>query len=582
MMKEYLDQLDQQSKMLKVLNDIKYALDSSAIVAITDINGVITYVNDKFCQISQYERHELVGVTHRILKSGNHPKSFFKEMWDTITMGKKWEGQVQNRAKNGKLYWVDTTIVPLLDQDNKPYQYVAIRNEITDKKRMEIELRESKERYKKLAYQDVLTGLPNRLKFIETLNCLMQEEAKLAILFLDLDRFKLVNDTFGHVFGDELLKSFVARLKQIVNEDDVIISRQSGDEFICIYRYQAETQVERLAERILHSVFKPFHINGNEIFVTVSIGISLYPEHSVEVGELLRKADISMYTAKHNGGNKVSFYTYQQEQSVKEKLTLENGLRKAIERDEFRLYYQPKINLTTGQVYGMESLIRWYHPVLGIISPEKFIPIAEQTGLINEMGEWVLRTSCQKNKQLFDQGFKLCISVNVSIIQLVHVDFVDKVKQILVETGLPAQYLELEITETVAISHKDFVNQVLHSLKEMGVKIAIDDFGTGYSSMIYLKEIPVDTVKIDRSFVTEMEKNLFDLKVIEAIISVSQSINLSVIAEGVETVEQYELLKSKNCDSVQGYIFSKPLPDQKFDQYLIDAFAKDRTFDEIQ
>ncbi|WP_187119015.1 sensor domain-containing protein [Bacillus marasmi] len=562
------NQTDRQENLLKVLTDIKYALDNSAIVAITDVNGIITYVNDKFCKVSEYEQDELVGVTHRILNSGYHPSSFWKKLWETVKSGKKWEGEVQNRKKGGSTYWVDTTIIPLLDSDHKPYQYVAIRYDITEKKKMEQELLESKERYKKLAYHDVLTGLPNRLSFIETLNQMIITHPKLAICFLDMDRFKLVNDTYGHAFGDELLKEFVARLQVCVGDRCICLSRQSGDEFIFISPYYHITKVEKLAELIQQSLTKPFYINGKEIFITASIGISLFPDQSTDVGELIRKADIAMYKAKNNGGNKYVIFQDRQEESVIEKLKIENALRRAVEQDEFRLYYQPKINVSTGHVYGMEALIRWYHPELGIVSPDRFIPVAEQTGLINEIGEWVLWTACQKNMLLLEQGYRLSVSVNVSIIQLIRQGFVENLRNILAETGLPPHFLELEITETVAIQHKDYVHEVLHFLKEMGVKIAIDDFGTGYSSMIYLKEIPVDTVKIDRSFVTEMNQNLFDLKVIEAIISVSQSLNLSVIAEGVETYEQLELLKSKNCDSVQGFIFSKPLPEQELELFL--------------
>ncbi|NMD72819.1 EAL domain-containing protein [Bacillus sp. DNRA2] len=560
--------MDRQANMLKVLTDIKYALDNSAIVAITDVNGVITYVNDKFCKVSNYSQEELIGVTHRLINSGFHPKSFWKNLWETVSSGRKWEGEVQNKKKNGEPYWVDTTIIPLLDHNGKPYQFVAIRYDITEKKKIEWELRESKERYKKLALHDVLTGLPNRRSFIETLNQMIVTHPQLAILFLDLDRFKLVNDTYGHAFGDELLKKFVTRLQICVGDSGVCISRQSGDEFIFISPYHNIKKIEKQADIIQQSLAKPFFINGKEIFITASIGISLYPEHSTEIGELIRKADIAMYKAKNNGGNKYVIFQDEQEENVKEKLIIETALRRAVEQEEFRLYYQPKFNASTGAVNGMEALIRWYHPELGIISPDRFIPVAEQTGLINEIGEWVLRTACRKTMLLINQGYHLSVSVNVSIIQLIQRSFVNTVRQILTETGLPSQFLELEITETVAIQHKELVNQVIHSLKGMGVKIAIDDFGTGYSSMIYLKEIPVDTVKIDRSFVNEMNRNLFDLKVIEAIISVSQSLNLSVIAEGVETHEQLELLKSKNCDSIQGFIFSKPLPELELEQFL--------------
>lgn len=417
------------------------------------------------------------------------------------------------------------------------------------------------------ALHDLLTGLPNRILFNERLlislaNARSNRE-KLAVMFLDLDRFKKINDTLGHEVGDRLLKAVALRLTDCIRDTD-ILARWGGDEFTLLLPKisSAECSAET-AQRILDALKPPFLLGNDYLHITSSIGIALYPDDGEDAETLIKNADAALYSAKAKGRNNYQFYTRNINEEASELLFLENRLHHAWERGEFRVYYQPKVNINTGKITGMEALVRWQSPELGFVAPVKFIPIAEENGLIVPIGEWVLRTACRQNKAWLDAGLPpMRIAVNLSARQLQQPDLVEMVAQVLAETKLESGFLELEITETTAMQNLDLTREILKKLNTMGVRIAIDDFGTGYSSLNYLKKFPIQTIKIDRSFVRDMTVDLYDVAIAKAVIALGQSLNMSVVAEGVETLEQLECLRQLGCEEMQGYLFSEPLPDK--------------------
>lgn len=427
------------------------------------------------------------------------------------------------------------------------------------------ELKEKNEEIKYHAYYDFLTGVPN-LRLFNTMasEIIDRGDDPLAILYLDLDRFKFVNDMFGHSAGDFIIKEVVGRVRGILKEGETI-SRIGGDEFILLLPNTNRSAVNDIAETILRELERPFIYEGNECFITTSIGISLYPTDSKDIETLVKYADMAMYRAKEHGRDNLQFYSSDMNDAIQRRAVLEKGMRKALEQDEFKLNYQPQINIQSGNIVGNEALIRWYHPQLGMISPLEFIPLAEETGFINILGEWILRTACKQNKQWQDAGYPpMKVSVNLSLRQFQQVNLVELVTNILKETGLEPQYLELEITESIAMYNEDHVISKLQALKNAGIKIAIDDFGTGYSSLSYLKKFPIDNLKIDKSFVRDISHDSDDAMIISTIIAMARQLKVNVIAEGVETVAQLDFLREQNCNEVQGYLFSKPLSVEQF------------------
>ncbi|WP_138419949.1 putative bifunctional diguanylate cyclase/phosphodiesterase [Aquibacillus sediminis] len=562
------------NQALKKLRDIELALNESSIVVITDHEGTIQFVNDKFCEISKYSRQELIGKNQRILNSGYHSKAFFSDLWETVTNGNVWQGEIRNKAKDGSYYWVDTTIVPFLNDQAEPYQYIAIRHDITQRKQYE-------QHIEMIAYFDPLTSLPNRNYLNQWLSNIVNNRNDIvSLLFLDLDRFKSINDNFGHDTGDAMLKEVANRLKYCLRKNDIIL-RQGGDEFIVILhgRHTKEDTIS-VAEKILNQLAMPYHVNYHTITTSSSIGISMGRMHPEDldctsfIEKLIKQADTAMYHAKKQGGNTYCFNTPDQNQEIERYYQIEKEIKRALDHNEFSVVYQPLVRLDSSEIVGVEALLRWHNPRLGKVSPIEFIPVLEELGYILPVGQWVLRTVCNQMKR-----WKQCdinidrVSVNVSPIQFRSQQFVRELKQILDETDLDPAYLELEITEGTILNIIES-SKTLHELKELGVSVSIDDFGTGYSSLSYLKKLPIDTLKIDKAFINDLD---VDGKIIvNTIINMGQNLNFTIIAEGIEKKEQFQYLQEQHCHQGQGYYWSKPVPGEEITA-LLDGTKESKT-----
>ncbi len=567
-----LEEKQKIKEIMKKLSDVKFAIDQSSIVVITDNRGRITYTNDQFCTISQYSREELLGQDHKIVNSGHHPREFFKNMWATIGKGNIWRGEVKNRAKDGSYYWVETTIVPFLNEKGKPYQYVSIRNDITCRKEIEAERGKTEQMIYKLAYYDTLTDLPNRRLFIDYLKKGIQDdgvhESQNGVIFLDIDRLKNINELCGHEIGDLILMEIPHRINQCLRESDVL-SRFGGDEFtILVKNVSGISEVKRIAEKINESLKKTVILGERSFTISCSMGIAMSPFHGHDSDTLLKRAAIALYSLKERGGNGYLFFDEEMERRSLERIEFENALRKSIKLEEFTIDYQPKIDLITGTTVGLEALMRWNHPEMGVISPAKFIPVAEETGLIIPLGEWILRRACEQNKHWQQKGFSpLRVSVNISVQQLKQPNLVEKIKEILTETDIEPKWLELELTESI-FADIDYVAPVLRRIRDLGVQISIDDFGTGYSSLSYLKRLRVDIIKIDASFIKDISTDKGSRAIVKAIITFAEAFNLEVIAEGIENQAQLQALLDEGCNQGQGYLYSKPLSAQEIEQYF--------------
>jgi diguanylate cyclase (GGDEF)-like protein/PAS domain S-box-containing protein len=537
-------------------------------VYITDKDRNILDVNQSFINITGYSREEVIGINPKLLSSGKHDKAFFESMWKSINETGQWRGEIWNKRKDQTTFPQWLTINTVKDDDDNIVNYVAVFTDIT-------ELKQSQNKLDYLAHHDTLTSLPNRYYFNQrleqALNHAKRTDSKLAILFIDLDRFKNINDSFGHTAGDHLLVHLSNSLKETIRLEDTV-ARISGDEFIILFEdIECTDTLVNAVEKIMNVFDTSFPIEGHNVRITASIGISLFPMDGENSADLIRNADAAMYRAKDEGRNTYQFYTRDLTTKAFERVIMETELREALTNDEFYLLYQPQFNLLSKQLIGLEVLIRWRHPRLQFLPPDEFIPLAEDSGLINPIGQWVLLEACQQAKQWLDQGYNFGrIAVNISGVQVNKGELFKIVSDTLAQTGLPASSLELEITESFIMKQAESAINQLNKLRELGVMLSVDDFGTGYSSLSYLKRLPVHKLKIDRSFVSDIPDDSDDKAIVDAIIAMGHSLGLVVIAEGVETIEQEEYVLSSGCNEVQGYFYSKPIPPEEIQKRYLD------------
>ncbi len=534
-------------------------------ITITDKDANILEINQAFSTITGYQPHEVIGNNPRLLKSDRHSDEFYQVMWDQIVKNGQWEGEIWNRRKSGEVYpeWLS---IGEVKENKDSYYYVAVFHDITEMKRKEKQIRHQ-------AYHDALTDLPNRLLLHDRISVAIAHARrslnKIAILFIDLDNFKTINDSLGHLLGDKLLQAVAKRILFIMRSEDTV-ARLGGDEFvIMVENIQKESEASYVVERLINTFTRPFHIDGHELYITPSIGVTYYPNDGGDAETLIRNADMAMYQAKDQGKNRYKFFTAELNDRVQRRLEIERKLRKSIEKNEFTVYYQPRIDLRTGKTCGMEALARWPQSDGNVIRPDEFIPLAEETGLIVPLGEQIMdmayRTALKLN--YFDSK-KLKIAINLSLRQFMQKNFVQQFLKQIERTGLLPSYIEVEITETIIM--KDIKNTVkkLRALADCGISISIDDFGKGYSSLYHLKHLPLHILKIDKSFVNDIEKDENSLNLVETVIAMAQKMNLITVAEGVETQSQLEILNNLGCDEVQGYLFSPPVPEQEFKEFL--------------
>lgn len=543
------------AKVLKIIMD-----NMTEGVLVTDETKRIIFVNPAFEYVTRYHFDEVVGKNPTILQSGMHDHRFYQSMWESIHQQGIWQGEIWNRKKDGEIYPEWLKIKAIKNEQGEITNYIGIFSDISEKKIIEDEL-------KNKILTDTLTNVNNRYSYLVKMNSLLDSntlnnkkmKVQHAVIFIDLNRFKQVNDTLGHIIGDALLVEVANRLKNLVSEKD-IIARHGGDEFIItLVNISHPRDAAHFAEKIIRKIEEPFFIDGHEIYMSTSIGISLYPIDGQTTDELIYCADKAMYYAKQKGANHFSFYFDELNVNKAKLLILDNEMRKGIDNKQFTLMYQPKVCLTTNQVMGLEALIRWENEKLGYVSPNEFIPYAEESGLIIPLSELIIDLVCNDISYLHQSGFpNLQISINISGLHFQQYNFLQSIQMILERNNISAKNLELEVTERTIMNNDADTIRKLVRLKQLGFKIAIDDFGTGYSSLSYLVRFPIDFLKIDKSFIQHITAFADKQAVVDAIIQMAHRLNIQVVAEGVESIQQCNLLKNMGCDYIQGYYFCKP------------------------
>ncbi|MBR7158507.1 MAG: EAL domain-containing protein [Alphaproteobacteria bacterium] len=554
----------QDQRSMKLLSA---AISSAAnAIIITDTAGKVIWVNQAFSEMSGYSEEEIIKQEISILKSGEQDDAFYKDLWETIKQGKQWSGEIVNRHKFGSLYTVKQTISPIINSEGKVSQFIAIHDDLTAEK-------DAERIISHMANYDQLTGLPNRALFQELLSQKIAEaentESQIALIFIDISNFNIINDTMGHVMGDVLLRDISDRLSCMTSSDD-ILSRFGGDNFALATRIKSADKISQIAKQIIDNIAETIEIDGKEINLGAFVGIASYPDDAEDAEKLMKYADMAMHKAALIVPNTFYFFSQQINEETERRMILERDLRKAVPNHELLLNYQPQIDLARNRISGWEALVRWKHPTLGLISPVHFIPIAEDSGIILQIGEWVLKEALRQWREWREMGLPNAImAVNLSAVQFQQEDLVSVVENALIDAGVTPDNLELELTESVIMQDADLAHEMLQKISNIGVKLAIDDFGTGYSSLSYLKSFPVDKLKIDRSFVMDMEKDFENARIADAIIKLGHSLGLEVISEGVENKAQLNLLKENGCDAIQGYLFGKPMSPDIIPDYVL-------------
>ena len=547
------------------------AFDAQVGIIVTDVHGVILRANEAFCATTGYSAGELVGQTPRLFKSGRHDANFYAALWRSLGQAGVWQGEIWDRRKNGEVYPKWMTISAVKDDKGATTHYVSTHSDISERKAAEEEI-------KHLAFYDPLTQLPNRRLLLDRLHQALATSRRIArhgaLLFIDLDNFKILNDTLGHDQGDLLLQQVAERLSSCVREGDTV-ARLGGDEFVVMLENlsegidEAAAQVEVVGGKIVAALNAAYLLGGHEHHGTASIGATLFGARQETMEELLKQADLAMYQAKASGRNVLRFFDPRMQAAVNARVGLEKDLRRAVREDQFVLDYQAQVD-SEGRVLGAEALVRWRHPERGLVSPDDFIPLAEETGLILPLGQWVLETACRQLVAWVGrpEADGLTLAVNVSVQQLRQRDFVAQVLAVLERTGADPRRLKLELTESLLLDNAEDTIAKMAALKEMGVGFALDDFGTGFSSLSYLKRLPLEKLKIDRSFIRDVLTDSNDAAIAKTIVALARSLGLATIAEGVETEAQRDFLADAGCHSYQGFLFSRPLTIGEFESFL--------------